>query len=65
MPTVILHLFFLNPLAYLYNGYRPTPAPLTALTKNGMGVGEEKWCGAGEDFGSGQPGLCGKVISAG
>lgn len=35
----------------------------TTLTKHGMGVGEEKWCGAGEDFSSSQPGLRGKMIS--
>ena len=29
-----------------------------------MGVGEEKWCSAGENFSSGQPGLGGKMISA-
>lgn len=42
----------------------PPPTPTsTALTKEGAGVGEEQGCGTGEDFGSGQPGLGGKMVS--
>ena len=40
----------------------PGPA---ALTKNGTGAGEQERCGAGKGFRSGQPGLRGKVFSAG
>lgn len=40
------------------------PVPRT-LTKNGIRAGEQEWCSAGEGFGSGQPGLCGKVFSTG
>jgi len=45
----------------------PTPArqQLSALTENGLGVGEEKWCSAGKNFSSSQPGLCGEMISTG
>lgn len=38
---------------------------LGALTKNKTGAGEQERCGASEGFGSGQPGVCGKVLSTG
>lgn len=38
---------------------------LGKLTKDGMGVGEEQRCGAGEDSGSGQPRRCGEAVSTG
>lgn len=42
----------------------PLPG-LSALTKNRMGAGEQERCGASEGFSSGQPGVCGKVLSTG
>lgn len=65
---VNVHLPFLLTLEYLFtfgtSGTPDLPAPRT-LTENGLGVGEQERRGAGEGFGGGQPGLCGKVFSTG
>ncbi|KAL0621093.1 Zinc finger protein [Plecturocebus cupreus] len=50
---------------HILSEFGPTDSPLSTLTKNRMGVGEEKWCSTGEDFNGGQPRLCGKMVFTG
>ena len=51
-------------VAHLAQWTSDLPGP-AALTKDGTGAGEQERCGAGEGFRSSQPGLRGKVFSAG